>query len=261
MTNVVYFSCDILKGINKGGTLKRDAEGWFLNIVLGSLDCENSRGDLYPLASAAKFFSSSSSLMRRAEKGVLFGEAGHPEFKRGMSSDEFINRLKQFPHNNISHSIRNLRLMECINPQTNEKYTAILGDVLPIREKGAYLEKELLTRDINVCFSIRTLTNDIPRSNFTYVKHITEFLTIDWVNEGGIHHAQKYNSPTLEHFKERREAANESFCFSKEQMEIAQSKAVGYGMEDNNGLDISGAFNSDLKLSNTSLNLIPASKW
>ena len=260
MTNVVYFSCDILKGINKGGTLKRDADGWFLDVVLGALDCENSRGDIYPLASAAKFFSSNSSLMRRAAKGVLFGEAGHPVFQRGMSDDEFINRLKQFPHNNISHSIRNLRLMECLNPQTKERYTAIIGDILPIREQGVYLEKELLTKDINVCFSIRTLTKDIPRSNFTYTKHITEFLTVDWVNEGGIIHAQKYNSPSLEHFKERPRAANDSFCFTQEQMELAKSKVVGCGLEEDNGLDISGAFEPVLGLGKSSV-FVPTSRW
>ncbi len=230
MTRTIVYSCDILKGINKGGVLKRDSDGWFLDVILGAFNSENSTGDIYSLETAKLHFEESSALMRKVKKGTLFGEAGHPEWVRGMNRDDYINRLCQVPHYNTSHCIRNLRLQEMINPQTREKYVAILGDILPVRDQGVHLEKELLTKDINVCFSIRTLTRDFPRSNLTYVKHITNLITNDWVNECGIKHAQKYNSPSLESFDKN--STSRSFSFTKEEAEMALSKAVGFGLEE-----------------------------
>lgn len=257
MNKTIVYSCDILKGINKGGTLKRDSDGWFLDIVLGALNSENSTGDIYSLETASKHFEDSSSLMRKVKKGVLFGEAGHPIFQRGMSRDDYINRLCQVDHSNTSHSIRNLRLQECTNPQTGVKYVAIIGDILPVREQGVYLEKELLTKDINVCFSIRTLTRDFPRSNLTYIKHITNFITIDWVNEGGIIHAQKYNSPSLEQYYE---AANQPFIFTREEAEMALSKAVGCGLESSNEVaEVIKSFDFEIYEKNNKY--VPASHW
>lgn len=257
MSKTVIFSCDILKGINKGGSLQRDSDGWFLNVVLGALNCENSTGDIYSFETGKKHFEESSSLMRKVKKGVLFGEAGHPEWQRGMSRDDYINRLIQTPHLTTSHSIRNLRLEESTNPQTGERYIAIIGDVLPVREWGVHLEKELLTKDINVCFSIRTLTRDFPRGNLTYVKHITNFITIDWVNEGGIKHAQKYNSPSLEHYNK---PINEPFAFTKEEAELALSCAAGFGMEDHGmKTEVIKAF--DFEIPKEYKDLVPASHW
>lgn len=257
MTKTVIYSCDILKGINKGGTLQRDSDGWFLDIVLGALNCENSTGDVYSLETGKKWFEESSSLMRKVQKGVLFGEAGHPVWEPGMSKESYINRLVQTPHLTTSHSIRNLRLKELTNPQTGESYVAIIGDILPIREWGKHLEKELLTRDVNVCFSIRTLTRDFPRSNFTFVKHITNFITIDWVNEGGIIHAQKYNSPSLESFKTRDKSP---FCFTREEAEMAFAMAEGLGMEGHEIKDqVIKSF--DFEVPKEYKQLVPASHW
>jgi hypothetical protein len=258
MGRVIKYSCDILQGINKAGTLKRDAEGWFIDIVLGALDCENNSGDLYPLASAQQHFESSTALMRKSAKGVLFGEAGHPEFKPGMTREDFISRLGMFPHNNISHAIRNLRLQECINPQTRKTYVAIIGDVLPVREQGTYLEKELLTKDINVCFSIRSLTKDIPRIDGSFVKHITRILSFDWVNEGGIIHAQKYNSPGLEHFD--KPARNDGFYFTREEAELSLRKAVGCGMESADSNEILTAFDYLIATPPSGV-VVPARNW
>lgn len=254
MTRSVTYSCDILQGINKGGTHKRDADGWFLDVVLGALNVENSAGDFYPLDYARAQFEQSTALMRKAAKGVLFGEAGHPEFKKGMTRDDFINRLRQFPHDNVSHAIRNLRLQECVNPQSGVRYVAILGDVLPVRKQGEYLLKELLTKDINVCFSIRSLTRDVPRPDGTYTKYITQLLSVDWVNEGGIIHAQQYNSPALESFKER-------FKFTKEEAELALASVSNTGMESKNSIDISSAFAYDIKASKPQGIIVPGAGW
>lgn len=257
MSRTIVYSCDILKGINKGGTLQRDSEGWFLNVILGALNSENSTGDIYSLETASKHFEESSALMRKVKKGVLFGEAGHPKCQRGMSRDEYITRLCQVDHNNTSHSIRNLRLQECTNPQTGVKYVAIIGDILPVREQGSYLEKELLTKDINVCFSIRTLTRDFPLGNFTFIKHITNFITIDWVNEGGIEHAQKYNSPSLENYKEN---YNKPFSFTKEEAEMALNKISGVGLESVDVLtEVVKAF--DIEIPSSGSKYVPASHW
>ena len=64
----------------------------------------------------------------------------------------------------------------------------------------------------NVCFSIRSFT-DNSYSHGRVNKVLKNIITFDYVNEPGIHIAEKYKSPSLE--------AVEETVFSKEQFDSA----------------------------------------
>lgn len=260
MTKTVTFGCSILKGINKTGNLKRDSDGWFLDMVLGAFDVPNSVGDVYPLASAQQFFAPDSPLIRRASKGCLFGEADHPEWVKGMSKEEYFQRLNVVKFDNVSHGIRNLRLAVITNPQSGERITAVIADILPVREKGVHLEKELLTKDINVAFSLRSLTRDTPRMDLRYNKHISRLITYDWVNEGGIIHAQKYNSPSLEHFQDSMLLSGKNIHFMQDEVAGAFDKIAGVGNESAEIKEELGMIFADVPNTQGGI-IIPAKKW
>lgn len=230
--SIVSFGCNILKGINKAGNLKRDSEGYFLDVVVGAFDVPNSVGDVYPLSYAKQYFVPESPLIRRATKGCLFGEMDHPQVMPGMSKDDYFRRLNVIDMSNASHNMRNLRLVNITNPQTGEQICAVLADVLPVRKNGEYLEKELLTPSINVAFSLRSICRDVVRPDMRFNKLITRLITYDWVNEGGIVHAQKYNSPGLENWREADLYAGVNIHFMEDEVKSAlESPLEGVGLE------------------------------
>lgn len=195
--NGFSLSCTALLGTNKSGTLKPDADGYY-TVVLGALDVYNSTGAYYPEASAKHLFQKSASLMRRIASGNLRGEYGHPRPQPGMSTDDWVNRVRDIYEPNVCMHIRKVTVdYTSFRNERGQPVITIVGEVKPSGPKGPALKESLDNPHEDVCFSIRSLTND----DFQFgrvTKHIKLIVTWDYVNEPGLAQAHKWNSPALE---------------------------------------------------------------
>lgn len=191
------FSCTALMGTNKAGKLTPDADGYY-TVVLGALDFYNSAGSFYPFESAKALFHESSTLMRRIANGCLHGEMGHPRKTPGMSQRDFVNRVMDIYEPNIACHIRKVTIDHgSVKDANGRPCIAIIGEIKPTGPMGPALKEALDNPSQNVCFSIRSLTND-TMVNGTVHKHLRAICTWDVVVEPGISVATKWRSPALE---------------------------------------------------------------
>lgn len=195
--SLVYQNSTII-GTTKVGSIKPDANG-YREVVLGAFNCNNSGGAFYPLEPVKNLLVSSSSLMRRLKDRALRSEYGHPR-RNQMSPVEFLSRVLDIHEQSTCNHILKLELDEerVIDKDTNQKVSAIIGWITPSGPYGNALEKQFENPEENVCFSIRSITNDSTNSQGQLVKAIKEIVTWDYVNEPGIKYAKKYYSPALE---------------------------------------------------------------
>lgn len=195
--NGFSLSCTALLGTNKAGTLKCDADGYYA-VVLGALDVYNSVGAYYPEASAKHLFQQSSSLMRRIASGNLRGEYGHPRQVPGMTMDDFVNRVRDIYEPNVCMHIRKVTVdYTSYRNASGQAMIVIIGEVRPSGPKGPALKEQFDNPYEDVCFSIRSLTND-EYSAGRMNKHLRLVVTWDYVNEPGLAIAHKWNAPGLE---------------------------------------------------------------
>jgi hypothetical protein len=249
------YSCTALVGTNKAGKLKPDAKGYY-TLVLGALDVHNSMGAFYPLNSAKHVFESSSSLMRRIANGNCRGECGHPKPLPGMSTRDFLQRVMTIEETNVCCHFRNVRLeTQEVKDKNGRPVVAVIGEVKPSGPKGEFLKESLENEDENVCFSVRSLTNDHMAPNGVLQKNIKTIVTWDWVVEPGISVANKYSSPALEAFND--------LDFNEAQLRSVQENqgTSGLSMESHGGLDV-GQVLSDLGWSTPNRSALPPSlQW
>lgn len=196
----VTFGCTALVGTNKRGTLRCDSEGYY-PVVLGALNHFNSAGCYYPLEPAKALFEASSAFMRRVGRGALNGECGHPRKLPGMSNMDFVVRLNDIYEPNVSHHIRKVWLEDGYKDEAGRPIVLIMGDVRPAGPKGPALKDALENRHADVCFSIRSFTEDVPVAG-VWNKRLKQIVTWDWVNEPGISAAEKWRAPALESLEE-----------------------------------------------------------
>lgn len=226
----ITYSCTALVGTNKVGDLKPDANGYY-EVVLGALQAFNSAGQFYPLQEAKQLFESSSSLMRRISNGALRGENGHPRYQEGMSERAWFARVNDIfePNCCVHHAEVNLSYDSMKDPQ-GRPVVAVIGKIKPSGAGERFLERQLENPKENVCFSIRSFTNDRMEAGIVkkYLKHI---VTWDYVNEPGIAVANKYSSPALESFNDV--ADLDAYQFRLETVaEVARQEQVrGISME------------------------------
>lgn len=225
MLNNVTFTCTRLNGTNKVGELKKDAEGYY-TMVLGALNMFNSAGMYYRADAAKHFFEESNSFMRRVQRGALRGEYGHPRRDTGMSMQAYYARLMQIHELNVCVQFAEVWLdFENYKDDAGRPIVAILGKVIPNGPLGHVLEKQLLNPRENVCFSIRSFTEDLMERGVMN-RYIKTIVTFDYVNEPGMAVAEKYNSPALEGL--------EDIVFTRGQVEAGNSQIItssGMGME------------------------------
>lgn len=197
MSNV-QFQCTALMGTNKVGKLKKDENGYY-EVVLGGFNAYNSVNAYYPLDPVKAMFEESHRFMRRIKKGVLRGEYGHPNRAHGESSDSFLARVSRIDERSVSHHIRDVRLdFDRVKDDQGRPIVAVIGWVKPCGPHGEALRQQFENPDENVCFSIRSFTNDSVNAMGILNKAIVEIITWDYVNEGGISSANKYSCPSLE---------------------------------------------------------------
>lgn len=198
----IVYQCTALVGSNKRGVLEPDADGYY-TLVVGGLNAFNSVGAYYPLAPAAKLFEESSSFMRRIRDGNCKGETGHPKPLPGQSNRDYIGRILQIEETRVCAHFRKIWLQhEGIKDKNGRPIVGIMAEVKPSGPLGPALKASLENPDEEVCFSIRSLTNDIMTPAGHIQKNIRQIVTFDLVTEPGLSGSTKYNSPSLESFDE-----------------------------------------------------------
>lgn len=196
-TSTIKFACTSLSGTNKVGELVKDAMGYY-TMVVGALNMYNTSGAFYDYQRAKDVFSESSQLMRRVSRGALRGEYGHPKPVPGMSSEQFSSRVMQIREENTCCQFKEIWLdFDNYKDDRGNPIIAILAKVIPSGPLGHVLQKQLDNPGENVCFSIRSFTEDSFEQGRT-VKVVRIVVTFDYVNEPGMSVAQKWNSPALE---------------------------------------------------------------
>lgn len=196
----ITYGCTALVGTNKVGELSRDKNGYY-EMVLGALQAFNSAGQFYPLEDAKQLFEGNSTLMRRIRNGALRGEVGHPRFQEGMSEKAWFARVNDlYEPNFCCHHMEVGLSYDTVRDPQGRPVVAVMGKVKPSGANERFLERQLDNPKENVCFSIRSFTNDRMEGGIVrkYLKHI---VTWDYVNEPGIAVANKYSSPTLESYQ------------------------------------------------------------
>lgn len=254
------YQCTALMGTNKKGSLKCDANGYY-RVILGALDYYNSAGSFYAYAPAKRLFDQSSILQRRIAKGVLRGECGHPKFQPGQSKKDFMMRVLDIDEKYVSHHISEVTIDEnTVKDKNGQPIVTIMGLVRPCGPMGDSLAASLENSQENVCFSIRSLTDDVMDSRGRHVKNLVEIVTWDYVNECGLAIANKYDNPALEEFQ--------SVGFTREHLVLARNMAMSLsgGMESNAVTNIAAAMAAygwiaDAPSSKSGLVLPPSAKW
>lgn len=219
--NQIRFGCTSLVGTNKVGNLKQDEHGYY-ECVVGALNMFNSAGQYYVYDQARELFEKSSQLMRRVKRGALRGEYGHPKRQPGMSMEDFAQRvLSIYEEQECCHHAELFLDFDRIKDENGRPVIAIVSKVLPSGPHGHVLEKKFQNPKENVCFSIRSFTDDYVDRGI--IKRILRtVVTFDYVNEPGIAVAEKYKSPALEGF-------SEDVVFSRGQIERGVKQAATSG--------------------------------
>jgi hypothetical protein len=215
--NQIRFGCTSLVGTNKVGLLKQDENGYY-ECVVGALNMFNSAGQFYVYDQARELFEKSSQLVRRAKRGALRGEYGHPKRQPGMSMESFAQRvLSIHEEQTCCHHAEIYLDFDRIKDEAGRPVIAIMSKVVPSGPLGHVLERSLKNPKENVCFSIRSFTDDFVDRGI--VKRILRtVVTFDYVNEPGISVAEKFKSPALEQFDE--------VIFSRGQIERGVKQSV-----------------------------------
>lgn len=233
--NSVKFVCTRLQGTGKKGVLKPDSDGYYL-LPIGGLDVYNSVGQYYTYQGAKDLFESSSQFQRRVKRGALRGEVGHPQMAPGQSYDDFLARCMNIDDRNICCHFSEVFLdFENFKSSDGKKVIGIMGKVRPSGIHGPALQSALDNPKENVCFSIRSLTRDYMEGT-RYNREIKTIVTFDWVNEPGIAHAEKYNSPALETLSEH--------TFTRSQCERVNSRVQSTIGNESAALNMSELFAS-----------------
>lgn len=198
MSSSTVFSCTALMGVNKAGNLKPDNDGYY-KVVVGAVNAFNSSGAYYPLEPAKKLFENSSSLIRRINKGCCKGEMGHPKPSPGQTIRDFVQRVMSIEETKVCCHFRKIWIEEEGHADAKGRpVAAILAETTPSGPYGPALKQSLENRHENVCFSIRSLTNDYVNTEGFLQKDLQAIITFDCVTEPGIDIADKWHSPALE---------------------------------------------------------------
>lgn len=199
--NTIRFTCTQLEGTGKQGVLKPDQNGYYTQAI-GALNVFNSANMWYTYEGAKNLFESSSPFIRRVKRGVLRGEVGHPKQLPGMTLDQYADRILTIDENNTCVHFGEIWLdFEAYKDQRGNPVVGIMSKFKPSGPKSDFLQKQIDNSRENVCFSIRSFTEDYYSKGIRN-RDIKQIVTFDYVNEPGILYAEKYRSPSLESLEE-----------------------------------------------------------
>ncbi len=221
----------LLAGKNKMGLIKPDDEGYY-DMVLGAIDTTNKSGDYYDPHSGRKALEDPD-LRQLSDAGNLRGEYGHPKRMAGETDDQLGMRCLNVAEERTSHHMYGVHIDDkSIEDDTGRIVPAFRSKLCPSGEKGDVLEKQMKRKSENVCFSVRSFTN-----NYWVVDHwekeFTKIITWDYVNDPGIAVATKYHSPSLESAQHRLARSGTQVKITPQLIENVQrlEKAKGLSME------------------------------
>lgn len=200
-SRIATYSCTALVGTNKTGELKPDESGYY-TLMVGAVDSYNSAGCYYPAGPAKELFDESSAFQRRIRDGALYGELGHPRKAPSMSMRDFMGRCMDIQETNICCHFRKIWLAAPQRGPDGRTIVPIMAEVKPTGAMGHALREGLENRHQNVCFSIRSFTQDVMQ-NGVVNKLLRQIVTFDYVVEPGIAIARKWHAPGLESFEEQ----------------------------------------------------------
>ena len=140
MSNLVYKNTTLV-GSTKTGNLTPDANGYY-ELVLGAFDYHNSKGDFYTLEPFKKLLVSSSSLMRRINRGALRSEYGHPRLDPSMGKRGMIMRVLDIHEDKVCAHIKSIELDESRIINNGSKVAAVIGMVKPSGPFGDALAQQ-----------------------------------------------------------------------------------------------------------------------
>lgn len=241
MTPNITFSCQKLLGTNKAGILKPDADGYW-TVLGGGFNITTETNDYYPFTKYLEgCFKSSSAFMRRVTRGHLRGELSHPVRTAEYNTDnKWFARLRKIDFDRSCMHIGSVTLdFSNYRSHMNEAMIACILKIRPMKNQyGEQLLDSLNNPKEDTCFSVRTLTLDIP-NGLSWIKQVYEMITWDYVPEPGVRNATKYHSPGLESLEDgggnRLMAVSDSQQFSPEVIRQAMNDikhgSRGTGME------------------------------
>lgn len=196
MDQRIVYQCNVLKGINKVGDLKKLDNG-YREVRLGALGAFNEAGWLYNEREGRQLLEGSAGLMRMiTQNNALRGENGHPRFQPGMNQLQWFGRVNDIFEPNVCFQMRRL-ILDPARDERGRAITMILGEVRESGKESGWFEKQLDNPDENVCFSIRSFTDDKIIGGVK-TKFLKKIVTWDAVNEPGIRNSSKYMTPSLE---------------------------------------------------------------
>lgn len=221
MSSIIKFSSEILVNKGKTGILTPDQDGYY-ELVVGGINTFNSCGEYYAMSNSVRaLFESSSTFMRKVKSGKLYGELEHPEYVEGTSKDAYIRRIYHIDSNQVVCHFKDIWLDEDFgknHPEhNNPNLIAIMAKVTPHGNKKHILQDALNNKFINPCFSIRSITNNYYHRG-KLVKELDDIITFDYVSEGGIAIANKWDSPALESNGSYLKTAMEDIILTKEKL-------------------------------------------
>lgn len=194
----LVYQNSIIVGTTPVGKISKDGNG-YREVILGAFNVDNASGAHYPLEPVKSLLLSSSDLMRRLHSRALRSEYGHPR-RENMSPVQFLARVMDINEQCTCAHINKIELDEkrVTDKDSGKTIAAIVGWVTPSGPYGPALEKQFENPEENVCFSIRSITNDYLDYSGKLIKEIKQIVTWDYVNEPGIRYANKSYSPSLE---------------------------------------------------------------
>lgn len=233
MIHEVKFTCTALDGTGKQGILPPDADGYY-TVPIGGLNCYNSVGEYYPFESARNLFEQSGALMRRISTGVLKGEYGHPKMLPGQSMDQFARRVMTIEEKSVCVHYKEVWLdFDTVKDSAGRPIVAIMAKLKPSGPYADALERSLNNRHEDVCFSIRSFTDDVKIYGVNN-RNLVEIVTWDAVTEPGIAGARKYKAPGLESHSDRLMTSLQSVSetvFSRDHLIAAVKPQAGFALE------------------------------
>lgn len=192
--------------------MEPDSDGYYW-INAGAYNTYNESGMYYDGEDIENLFNNSSLLKRRLDKGVVRAELGHPRKLPGMSDAMYEARMMDIQEDRYCGHIRAAKIVTNVDGKT--KITKI--NVTPFGHFNSTLSDALKTKDSNCFFSVRSLSNR-KVVNGILVKKVYQIVTWDFVTEGGIRIANKFNTNTdLESMSSSEIKAN---TFTDEMMNI-----------------------------------------
>jgi hypothetical protein len=239
-TNRTSISCSMLKGTGKQGILTPDKDGYYTQIV-GAYGTDNSMGMHYDLASGLSMFKENSVLVRRMLKGVVYAEYKHPEpfmpDGKPMNDQQYLARIRKIDDDRRCAHIRRVYLLENQRDEKGRPCVYVMAEIRPCGPYGHVVKDSFENPHENTYFSVRSVTmDDITRG----IKYTREIVTWDYVGEGGILGANKYNSPSLEDFTDRAIEITPTMLWS---LADEQKRMRSLGLE-HGGLDANDLINA-----------------